>query len=61
MRYIFGCLNALETEGHQTLDCRRYVHDEFSARLDTAHQEVMWLYRSLSNRYRFEARRELSV
>ncbi|HEY5153295.1 MAG TPA: NAD(P)-binding protein, partial [Acidimicrobiales bacterium] len=46
MRYVMGCLAAMLTTGHSTIECRREVHDAYNERLQDALDHMVWSHPS---------------
>jgi 4-hydroxyacetophenone monooxygenase len=49
--YIMGCLRALIENGHQSLDCRQEVHDEYNVRLDAELRQMVWSHPLVKSYY----------
>jgi 4-hydroxyacetophenone monooxygenase len=49
--YIMGCLRALLENGHQSLECREEVHDEYNVRLDAELEKMVWSHPRVKSYY----------
>jgi 4-hydroxyacetophenone monooxygenase len=47
IRYIMGCLGALLTGGHRSIECRTDVHDEYNSRLQAELDTMVWSHPSI--------------
>jgi 4-hydroxyacetophenone monooxygenase len=52
MQYVVGCLRLLAEGGHAALDCKPDVHDAYNARVDAAHERMIWSHPHVHNWYR---------
>jgi len=57
MHYILGCLQLLLAGGHAAMECRQAVHDAYNARIDAAHEHMIWSHPHVSNWYKNRAGR----
>jgi 4-hydroxyacetophenone monooxygenase len=49
VRYVMGCLTALLTGGHATIECRREVHDEYNERMQAELDQMVWSHPSIKS------------
>ena len=57
VHYILGCLRLLHERGAAALECKQSVHDEYNARVDAAHERMIWAHPHVSNWYKNAAGR----
>ena len=57
VRYVTGCLAQLLERGARQLECRADVHDAYNAKVDAAHERMIWTHRGMSTYYRNSAGR----
>jgi 4-hydroxyacetophenone monooxygenase len=57
MHYILGCLNLLAARGHDAMECKQSAHDAYNARVDAAHERMVWSHPHVTNWYRNSAGR----
>jgi 4-hydroxyacetophenone monooxygenase len=49
MRYIMGCIGELLVGGHQTIECRQEVHDDYNVRLQAELDQMVWSHPSIAH------------
>jgi 4-hydroxyacetophenone monooxygenase len=59
-RYIMGCLRELLENGHQSLECRQEVHDEYNVRLDAELEKMVWRHPRVKSYYNNRAGRVIT-
>jgi 4-hydroxyacetophenone monooxygenase len=52
VRYVLQALQALATDGIESLECRQDVHDAYNERVDEAHRHMVWSHPGVDNWYR---------
>jgi 4-hydroxyacetophenone monooxygenase len=52
VRYVMKCLRHLIEGGHGSMECRAEIHDAFNARVDAAHENMVWTHPGTDNWYR---------
>jgi 4-hydroxyacetophenone monooxygenase len=57
MHYILGCLRMLFARNAAALECKQSVHDAYNARVDAAHENMIWSHPHVSNWYKNAAGR----
>jgi 4-hydroxyacetophenone monooxygenase len=57
MHYIVGCLRLLFARNAAALECKQSVHDAYNARVDAAHENMIWSHPHVSNWYKNAAGR----
>lgn len=60
VRYITGVLRAMLEQGLDTVEVRREVHDDYNARVDAEHAELVWSHGGMRNWYRNDKGRVFS-
>jgi 4-hydroxyacetophenone monooxygenase len=51
-RYIVDALRVLRERGASSMEVRREVHDEYVARVDAEHEQLIWTHPGMTNWYR---------
>lgn len=57
VRYVLKCVTGLLASGGAQLECRPEVHDAYNARVDAAHENMIWTHPGMSTYYRNSAGR----
>jgi 4-hydroxyacetophenone monooxygenase len=52
VRYVMKCLRDLLENGWQSMEVRRDVHDAYNARVDAAHERMVWTHGGMSTWYK---------
>jgi 4-hydroxyacetophenone monooxygenase len=52
VHYVMGCLTALLSGNHSSMDCRQDVHDEYAARFDARHARLVWSHPGMNSWYK---------
>jgi len=52
VRYVIGCLELMARSGSRALECRQEVHDAYNARVDAAHDAMVWTHEGVRNWYK---------
>jgi 4-hydroxyacetophenone monooxygenase len=52
VRYVIGCLELLARTGSRAMECRQDVHDAYNARVDAAHDAMVWTHEGVRNWYK---------
>jgi 4-hydroxyacetophenone monooxygenase len=52
MHYILACLRLLFDGGHASMECKQAPHDAYNARVDAAHERMVWSHPHVSNWYK---------
>lgn len=52
MRYVTEAVHTMLSEGIGALEVRRDVHDAYNARIDAAHEQMVWTHPGMSTYYR---------
>lgn len=60
-RYIAGCLTRMAERDIRTMEPRQEVHDGYVARVDAAHEKMIWTHPGMSTYYRNARGRVVSV
>jgi 4-hydroxyacetophenone monooxygenase len=47
IRYVMGCITALLTGGHGSIECRQEVHDDYNRRLQAELDTMVWSHPSI--------------
>jgi len=58
--YIMGCLRTLLENGHQSLECRKDVHDAYNVRLDAELEKMVWRHPRVRSYYNNSAGRVIT-
>ena len=61
VRYVTDCLRQMLESGIDAIDCRPEVHDEYNARVDAEHEQLVWTHPGMSTWYRNAKGRVFSV
>ena len=51
IRYIMGCLTALLTDGHESIECRADVHDAYNVRLQAELDTMVWSHPTITTSF----------
>ena len=51
VNYVVRCLAALIEGGYASMDCRQVVHDEYNARVDAEHEQMVWRHPRVHSYY----------
>ncbi|HEX5940524.1 MAG TPA: NAD(P)/FAD-dependent oxidoreductase, partial [Dehalococcoidia bacterium] len=54
VQYIMDSLRLLLEQGHQTMDCRRDVHDRYNQRIDAGNRQMAWGASTVNSWYKNE-------
>jgi 4-hydroxyacetophenone monooxygenase len=57
VHYVLACLRLLAERNARTLECKQAVHDAYNARVDAAHERMIWSHPHVTNWFRNEAGR----
>lgn len=57
INYILQALQLLRAQNAATIECRQDVHDAYNARVDAAHQQMVWSFDGVTSWYRNKAGR----
>jgi 4-hydroxyacetophenone monooxygenase len=57
MHYILGCLQLLLSRGDDAMECKQAAHDAYNARVDAAHERMVWSHPHVANWYKNSAGR----
>jgi 4-hydroxyacetophenone monooxygenase len=49
--YVIRCLGALIEGGYASMECRQDVHDEYNARVDAEHEQMIWRHPKVHSYY----------
>jgi 4-hydroxyacetophenone monooxygenase len=49
--YVVRCLAGLVAGGHASMECRQDVHDEYNARVDAEHEQMVWRHPKVHSYY----------
>jgi 4-hydroxyacetophenone monooxygenase len=49
--YVIRCLALLVERGDATMECRQDVHDEYNARVDAEHEQMVWRHPKVHSYY----------
>jgi 4-hydroxyacetophenone monooxygenase len=60
-RYIVDAVEQMRRRGLRTLEVRREVHDEYVARVDAEHEQLIWTHPGMTNWYRNRAGRIVAI
>jgi 4-hydroxyacetophenone monooxygenase len=52
VRYIVGCIAQMLEQGVSSIDCREDVHDAYNAKVDAAHENMIWTHPGMATYYR---------
>ena len=52
MRYVSGCMVAMLERGIAAIDVRREVHDDYNARVDAEHEQLVWTHPGMNSWFR---------
>ncbi|MEJ5988460.1 NAD(P)/FAD-dependent oxidoreductase [Ramlibacter sp. PS3R-8] len=52
VRYVIGCLELMARRSSRALECRNEVHDAYNARVDAAHNAMVWTHEGVRNWYK---------
>ena len=58
--YIMGCLREMLEKGHDSLECRQEVHDEYNVRLDAELEKMVWRHPRVQSYYNNSAGRVIT-
>jgi len=58
--YIMGCLRAMIENGHESLECRKEVHDDYNVRLDAELEQMVWRHPKVRSYYNNSAGRVIT-
>lgn len=61
VRYVTDCLRQMLEGGIDAIDCRPEVHDEYNARVDAEHEQLVWTHPGMDTWYRNAKGRVFSV
>ena len=54
MRYVIDAIRAMVSNDIGSLECRRDVRDDYIAKVDAAHENMVWTHPGMSTYYRNE-------
>ena len=57
VRYVMACLTQMLAQGAASLECRPEAHDAYNARVDAAHEKMIWTHPGMQTYYRNSAGR----
>ena len=57
VHYVVACLQLLLDRNASALECKQSVHDAYNARVDAAHERMIWAHPHVSNWYKNSAGR----
>jgi 4-hydroxyacetophenone monooxygenase len=57
VRYILGCIAQMLEQGASSIECRDDKHDEYNAKVDAAHAQMIWTHPGMATYYRNSAGR----
>jgi 4-hydroxyacetophenone monooxygenase len=57
VRYVTACIVKILAQGAAQLECLPEVHDAYNAKVDAAHEKMIWTHRGMSTYYRNSAGR----
>ncbi len=60
-RYIVDAVEQMRRRGLRSLEVRREVHDEYVARVDAEHEQLIWTHPGMTNWYRNRAGRIVAI
>ncbi len=60
-RYVTDCLRQMLESGIAAIECRRDVHDDYNARVDAEHEQLVWTHPGMDTWYRNAKGRVFSV
>ena len=52
VRYVMDCLRQMNERGLSSIEVRKNVHDDYNARVDAAHERMVWTHGGMSNWYK---------
>lgn len=52
MGYIMQVIQKMASEGIGAVECRQDVHDDYNARVDAAHEQMVWTHEGMETYYR---------
>ena len=57
VRYVLGCIAQMLEQGAASIECRDDKHDEYNAKVDAAHANMIWTHPGMATYYRNSAGR----
>jgi 4-hydroxyacetophenone monooxygenase len=52
VRYVVGCIAQMLEQGASSIECRPEVHDAYNAKVDAAHEQMIWTHPGMATYYR---------